>query len=129
MAGMVNISSVVYSILIGKGNGSRPVAFLQHGLLDSAAAYTINNYQESLAYILADNGYLLNSSKDINTFLDSTFSLETHVETRTALKTNYILQILQVMKCYFEANTSLALWSLVDYDKYAYSHTFTHAPA
>ncbi|KXZ43315.1 hypothetical protein GPECTOR_94g637 [Gonium pectorale] len=38
-------------------NGSRPVAFLQHGLLDSAAGFLVNGPGESLAFILADEGY------------------------------------------------------------------------
>ncbi|CEO97289.1 Lipase [Plasmodiophora brassicae] len=41
----------------GPSLGPRPVVLLQHGLLDSAAAFLLNEREQSLAYILADNGF------------------------------------------------------------------------
>jgi len=35
----------------------KPVVFFQHGLIDSSVGISLNNPQESLVYILADNGY------------------------------------------------------------------------
>eukprot|EP01119_Soliformovum_irregulare_P023743 TRINITY_DN8361_c0_g1_i1.p1 TRINITY_DN8361_c0_g1~~TRINITY_DN8361_c0_g1_i1.p1 ORF type:complete len:388 (-),score=73.08 TRINITY_DN8361_c0_g1_i1:45-1067(-) len=37
--------------------GNKPAVYLQHGLLDSAAAWVINNPHESLGFILADEGF------------------------------------------------------------------------
>ncbi|KAG2485847.1 hypothetical protein HYH03_015430 [Edaphochlamys debaryana] len=41
----------------GAGAGGRPVVFLQHGLLDSAAGFLVNGPGRSLAFLLADQGY------------------------------------------------------------------------
>ncbi|KAL6061418.1 Lipase [Balamuthia mandrillaris] len=41
----------------GSGAGKRGPVFLQHGLLDSAFTWILNYPNESLSYILADNGY------------------------------------------------------------------------
>jgi lysosomal acid lipase/cholesteryl ester hydrolase len=38
-------------------NLTKPIVLLQHGLLDSSATYVINFPDESLGFILADNGY------------------------------------------------------------------------
>eukprot|EP01119_Soliformovum_irregulare_P019371 TRINITY_DN6114_c0_g1_i3.p1 TRINITY_DN6114_c0_g1~~TRINITY_DN6114_c0_g1_i3.p1 ORF type:complete len:364 (+),score=94.55 TRINITY_DN6114_c0_g1_i3:141-1232(+) len=37
--------------------GNKPAVYLQHGLLDSAAGWVVNNAQESLGFILADAGF------------------------------------------------------------------------
>lgn len=41
----------------GGGEADRPVAFLQHGLLDSSYTWVNNYADQSLAYLLADAGW------------------------------------------------------------------------
>jgi len=41
----------------GPGAANRPVILLQHGLLDSSAAWVVNPIKEGLGYILADAGF------------------------------------------------------------------------
>lgn len=41
----------------GLKSGKRPVAFLQHGLLDSSAAFAMNGANGSVAFALADAGF------------------------------------------------------------------------
>lgn len=41
----------------GPGSGVRPAVWLQHGLLDSSFTWVLNMPNQSLPYILADNGY------------------------------------------------------------------------
>lgn len=52
----LNIVRVPYGTA-GRGNGTRPVVFLQHGLEDSCATWFIGTPQQALGYILADAGF------------------------------------------------------------------------
>eukprot|EP01116_Phalansterium_solitarium_P006509 TRINITY_DN18834_c0_g1_i1.p2 TRINITY_DN18834_c0_g1~~TRINITY_DN18834_c0_g1_i1.p2 ORF type:complete len:391 (+),score=140.83 TRINITY_DN18834_c0_g1_i1:88-1260(+) len=71
-------------------SANRPVAFLQHGLLDSATTWVMNNPNESLAYILADAGF----DVYVGNARGNTYSLD---------NVNYPIK-------------SKALWDLVDFD-------------
>eukprot|EP01114_Cavostelium_apophysatum_P010740 TRINITY_DN2484_c0_g1_i1.p1 TRINITY_DN2484_c0_g1~~TRINITY_DN2484_c0_g1_i1.p1 ORF type:complete len:394 (+),score=76.62 TRINITY_DN2484_c0_g1_i1:60-1241(+) len=69
---------------------NRPVAFLQHGLLDSASTWVVNPPEQSLGFILADNGF----DVFLGNVRGNTYSSE---------NTKY-------------APDSITLWNLVDFD-------------
>lgn len=42
---------------VSPARSGKPVAFLQHGIMDSATTWVLNFPEQSLAYILADAGF------------------------------------------------------------------------
>jgi len=54
---LLNIQRIPYGINNDQKRANRPVAFLQHGLLDSAATWVVNTATESLGFLLADAGF------------------------------------------------------------------------
>jgi len=53
---LLNIQRIPYG-KNSQNKTNRPVVFLQHGLLDSAATWVVNSATESLGFILADAGF------------------------------------------------------------------------
>jgi len=53
---ILSVYRIPYSAA-SNSTGNKPAVFLQHGLLDCAAAWVVNSPSESLGYILADHGF------------------------------------------------------------------------
>jgi len=54
---ILSIHRIPYGLKSPAGNGTKPVVYLQHGLVSSSASWIINGPGKSLAFLLADEGY------------------------------------------------------------------------
>ncbi|XP_067121596.1 gastric triacylglycerol lipase-like isoform X1 [Centruroides vittatus] len=54
---VLSVQRIPYGLSGKQNTTNRPVAYLQHGLLESATDWVLNFPNQSLGYILADNGY------------------------------------------------------------------------
>ncbi|XP_023224001.1 lysosomal acid lipase/cholesteryl ester hydrolase-like [Centruroides sculpturatus] len=54
---VLSVQRIPYGLSGKQNTANRPVAYLQHGLLESATDWVLNFPNQSLGYILADSGY------------------------------------------------------------------------